>query len=201
VTGTGPDIGIVDYGCGNLKSLENALEALGLTSRRVATAAEVLAVDRLILPGVGHFGHACTELDSRGLAGPLKTRAAQGGPTLGICLGMQLLFEGSSEAPGRPGLGLVAGSCERFEDPALKVPHMGWSAVAFGDRTLAAYFVHSYFVPRWPEGRHAEALGITQYGRPFVAAFRSGALSGFQFHPEKSGTQGLALLKEALAWS
>jgi len=194
-------IGIVDYGCGNLKSLENALEALGLASRRLSAPGDILAVDRLILPGVGHFGHAGNELDGRGLAGPLKARAAQGGPILGICLGMQLLFEGSSEAPGMPGLGLVTGSCERFEDPSLKVPHMGWSAVDFGDRTLAAYFVHSYFVPAWPENRHAEALGLSRYGRPFVAAFRSGALAGFQFHPEKSGTQGLALLKEALAWS
>ena len=194
-------IGIVDYGCGNLKSLENALEHLGLRSRRVGTAREILDAERLILPGVGNFGHAAQELARRGLDGPLKARAAGNGPILGICLGMQLLFEGSEEAPGSPGLGLLEGRCELFTDPALKVPHMGWSALAFGERSLAVYFVHSYFVPRWPEGRSCQTLGTAQYGRPFLAAFRSGALAGFQFHPEKSGTQGLALLKEALTWS
>jgi len=191
-------IGIVDYGCGNLKSLENALEALGLPSRRLSAPEELLAADRLILPGVGNFGHAGQRLDRLGEA--LRERAARGGPILGICLGMQLLFQGSLEAPGVPGLGLLEGRCERFTGPGLKVPHMGWSAVAFGDRSLAAYFVHSYYVPGWPGGRPAETLGLATYGRPFLAAFRSGNLAGFQFHPEKSGTQGLALLKEALQW-
>ena len=194
-------IGIVDYGCGNLKSLENALEALGLASRRIALPGEILGEDRVILPGVGNFGHAGTELDRRGLAEPLKVRAAGGGPILGICLGMQLLFEGSEEAPDQPGLGLLEGRCELFTDPALKVPHMGWSKVDFGDKSLAAYFVHSYFVPAWPRGRASQAIGLTDYGRPFLAAFHSGPLSGFQFHPEKSGVHGLALLKEALQWS
>jgi imidazole glycerol phosphate synthase glutamine amidotransferase subunit len=193
-------IAIIDYGCGNLKSLENALEHLGLASRRIGTPGEILAADRLILPGVGNFGHAAAELAGRGLDGPLRERAARGGPILGICLGMQLLFEGSEEAPDRAGLGLLEGRCQLFADPALKVPHMGWSTVAFEDRALAAYFVHSYYVPGWPGGRPSQALGTAQYGRPFLAAFRSGALAGFQFHPEKSGTQGLALLKEALTW-
>ena len=193
-------IGIVDYGCGNLKSLENALESMGLASRRVSARADVLEADRLILPGVGNFGHAGAELTRRDLGDALKERADLGRPLLGICLGMQLLFEGSAEAPDVPGLGLLAGRSELFEDPSLKVPHMGWSAVAFGDLSGAAYFVHSYFVPAFPEGRAAE-VAIAHYGRPFLAGFRSGALSGFQFHPEKSGTYGLALLKEALTWS
>ena len=194
-------IGIVDYGCGNLKSLENALEALGLPSRRLSAPAELLEAERLILPGVGNFGHAAGELEGRGLDGALKERAGAGGPILGICLGMQLLFQGSDEAPDRPGLGLLAGRSRLFAGPGLKVPHMGWSAVAFGERSLAAYFVHSYCVPRWPEGRPAQAVGTAEYGGPFLAAFRSGNLAGFQFHPEKSGAQGLALLKEALRWS
>jgi len=193
-------IGIVDYGCGNLRSLENALEALCLDSRRVSAPADILAADRLILPGVGNFGHAGAALAQRGLGDALKERALAGSPLLGICLGMQLLFQGSEEAPEVPGLGLLEGRCRVFEGPGLKVPHMGWSAVEFGDRSLAAYFVHSYYVPRWPEGAGAQVLGIGSYGRPFLAAFRSGALSGFQFHPEKSGTQGLALLKESLQW-
>ena len=194
-------IGIVDYGCGNLKSLENALEFLGLESRRMSARDEILAVDRLVLPGVGNFGHAGAELARRGLAEALCERSARGGPLLGICLGMQLLFEGSTEAPGIPGLGLLEGGCERFAGPGLKVPHMGWSAVDFGDLSGAAYFVHSYFIPGWPEGRPAESVGLASYGHPFLAAFRSGALGGFQFHPEKSGSYGLNLLKEALRWS
>jgi len=194
-------IGIVDYGCGNLRSLENALEAMGLASCRVADAAGIATADRIILPGVGNFGHAGRLLAERRLDAPLRERAAQRLPILGICLGMQLLFEGSGEAPDVPGLGLLRGRCERFAVPGLKVPHMGWSAVDLGDRSLAAYFVHSYFVPAWPGDRPAQALGLAVYGRPFLAAFRSGPLAGFQFHPEKSGAQGLALLKEALQWS
>jgi len=193
-------IGIVDYGCGNLRSLENALEFLGLESRRVAAREDVLAMDRLILPGVGNFGHAGAELARRGLGDVLKERAALERPLLGICLGMQLLFEGSEEAPDTPGLGLLTGRGERFADPSLKVPHMGWSAVDFGELSGAAYFVHSYFVPAFPGGRGA-AVATARYGRPFLAGFRSGNLAGFQFHPEKSGAYGLNLLKEALAWS
>jgi len=193
-------IGIVDYGCGNLRSLENALEFLGLESRRVSAREDVLGMDRLILPGVGNFGHAGAELARRGLGDALKERAALDRPLLGICLGMQLLFEGSEEAPDTPGLGLLQGRSELFLDPSLKVPHMGWSAVDFGDLSGAAYFVHSYFVPAFPGGRGA-AVATARYGRPFLAGFRSGSLAGFQFHPEKSGTYGLNLLKEALAWS
>lgn len=113
---------------------------------------------------------------------------------------MQLLFEGSAEAPGTPGLGLVEGRCRRFGGAGLKVPHMGWSAVDFGGRSVAAYFVHSYYVPAFPPPRSALMTGLCDYGGPFLAAFRSGALGGFQFHPEKSGAAGLALLEEALRW-
>lgn len=193
-------IGIVDYGCGNLRSLENALEALALPSRRVASPGEILEADRLVLPGVGNFGHAGRELRERGLEAPLLERARRGLPLLGICLGMQLLFEGSDEAPEVPGLGLLEGRCGAFVAPGLKVPHMGWSAVDFGDRQLSAYFVHSYRISAFPAGRPAQAVGMAAYGGPFLAAFRSGALAGFQFHPEKSGKAGLALLGEALTW-
>lgn len=193
-------IGILDYGCGNLRSLENALEALGLASRRVDSAEALGAVDRLIQPGVGHFGHAMLQLRQRGLEGPVKAFVASGRPILGICLGMQLLFEGSEEAPETLGLGLLPGRFEAFADPALKVPHMGWSAVDFGDRAGNAYFVHSYFLPAWPGSAPSQRLGLARYGRPFVAAFRSGNLAGCQFHPEKSGAWGLALLEEMLTW-
>lgn len=193
-------IGILDYGCGNLRSLEHALEALGLPSRQVAGADALADMDRLILPGVGHFGHAMTHLRQRNLEGAVKRFVVSGRPLLGICLGMQLLFEGSEEASGIPGLGLLPGRFEAFSDPALKVPHMGWSAVDFGNRQGTAYFVHTYFLPAWPEGTPRQELAISRYGRPFVSAFRSGKLAGCQFHPEKSGTWGLELLKEMLTW-
>jgi imidazole glycerol phosphate synthase glutamine amidotransferase subunit len=193
-------IGILDYGCGNLRSLENALAFLGLASRRVATPEAIAGVDRLIQPGVGHFGHAMTQLRSRSLEAAVKAFAASGRPLLGICLGMQIMFEGSDEAPEVPGLSLLPGRFESFTDSTLKVPHMGWSLVEFGDRMGTAYFVHSYFLPEWNPGTPSQRLGIAQYGRPFVAAFRSSNLAGCQFHPEKSGTWGLGLLKELVTW-
>lgn len=188
-------IGILEYGCGNLASLENALEVLGFAHQRVGTPEALAACDRLILPGVGHFGHAMSNLRERGLEAALK---AWDRPLLGICLGMQLLFEGSTEAPDAPGLSLLPGRFEAFTDPALKVPHMGWSPLTFQGRTPPVYFVHSYRLPRW-EGPPAD-LGTATYGDPFIACFRSGRLSGFQFHPEKSSREGLALLGEALRW-
>jgi imidazole glycerol-phosphate synthase subunit HisH len=194
-------IGIVDYGCGNLRSLENALAALGHSSRRLTEAADVLDAQRLILPGVGNYGHAGAELERRGLASAVRERALAGGPVLGICLGMQLLFEGSEEAPETPGLGLLEGRFLQFKGEGLKVPHMGWNTVDFGGRTVAAYFVHSYYLPAFPAGRAAQVLGTSSYGVPFLAAFRSGNVAGFQFHPEKSGAPGLALLDKALRWS
>lgn len=189
-------IGILEYGCGNLASLENALEVLGFAHQRVGTPKALTACDRLILPGVGHFGHAMSNLRERGLEAALK---AWDRPLLGICLGMQLLFEGSEEAPEAAGLGLLPGRFTRFTDPALKVPHMGWSDLVFQAQKGAVYFVHGYRLEGW-SGPEAE-LGTAVHGAPFVAAFRCGRLGGFQFHPEKSGEVGLALLKEALTWS
>ncbi len=189
-------IGIVEYGCGNLASLENALDVLGFPHQRVITPQALASSERLILPGVGHFGHAMSNLRSRGLVEALQ---AWDRPLLGICLGMQLLFEGSAEAPEMPGLGLLPGRFEAFSDPALKVPHMGWSPLDFQGRIAPVYFVHSYRLPAWvgPEAR----IGTATYGEPFVACFRAGRLGGFQFHPEKSSRDGLALLQEALTWS
>lgn len=188
-------IGIVDYGCGNLKSLENALQALDLTFARVASPGELGKCDRLILPGVGHYGHAMSCLQAAALVEPLRNF---GKPLLGICLGMQLLFEGSEEAPDRAGLGLLPGVFRKF-DPAkgLKIPHMGWSELSFQEKRLAVYFVHSYRLQDAPPDAE---IGWSHYGGAFVAAFRKGPLAGFQFHPERSGREGLALLKEALAW-
>lgn len=194
-------IGIVDYGCGNLRSLENALETLRFPFKRVRNANEILSLEQLILPGVGHFGHAMTQLRSRGLEDAIKSRASSGLPILGICLGMQLLFESSEEAPNTPGLAFLKGRFQAFPKTVLKVPHMGWSTVDFGENRGTGYFVHSYRLPDWVDERPTDVLGITQYSGPFVAAFRSGNLAGFQFHPEKSGSWGLGLLMEALTWS
>lgn len=192
-------IGIVDCGCGNLRSLESALDRLGLAWKRVEAPGDLGSLERVILPGVGHFGAAMAELRGRGLDQALRDRAASGAPLLGICLGMQLLFEGSEEAPGIPGLGLLPGRFEAFRDPVLKVPHMGWNSVEWAARPGSAYFVHSFFLREWT-GPASPELGWSRHGLPFIAAFRCGALSGFQFHPEKSSDWGLALLKEALTW-
>jgi imidazole glycerol phosphate synthase glutamine amidotransferase subunit len=140
------------------------------------------------------------EVRVRRLESAVKAFTGQGGPLLGICLGMQILFEGSEEAPMVPGLGLLPGHFAAFNGPGLKVPHMGWSSLDFLGTSRSVYFVHSYFLPGWT-GPAPDQLGIAFYGRPFVAAFRAGGLAGLQFHPEKSGREGLALLKEALTWS
>lgn len=193
-------IGIVDYGCGNLRSLQSALEQADLASRRVRTAAELAGLSRIILPGVGHFGHARQRLQEAGLDIALKNYAREGGFILGICLGMQLLGCGSAEAPAIPGLGLLPVRCQAFPRLGQKIPHTGWNQVRFlpSGASWDAYFVHSYLIPRWPEGLPAEWIASTGYSVPFLSAFRSGTLAGCQFHPEKSGPRGLAFLKEVL---
>jgi len=192
-------IGIADYGCGNLASLENALAVLGFRSQRVSRAEEILGLDRLILPGVGHFGHAVACLDQAGLRPVLLDYADKGGRLLGICLGMQLLFEGSSEAEEAEGLGLIQGCSQEFQDPTLKAPHMGWNRVDFNNRESGeVYFVHSYYVPAWSGPEAADWVGLCSYGTRFLAAFGYKNLIGCQFHPEKSGPWGLRFLKEVL---
>jgi imidazole glycerol phosphate synthase glutamine amidotransferase subunit len=197
-------IGIVDLGCGNLWNLENALAALRLPARRVTTPEQLAGLDRLILPGVGHFGHAAARLDATGLAAGIRDTARRGTPTLGICLGMQLLLEGSEEAPEAAGLGLLPGRCRALEPtPGLKVPNMGWSRVELSPsrRVGAAYFVHSYALPALPDGVAADWVATATHGVPFVAGLRVGRLAGCQFHPERSGAWGLAFLGEVLSWS
>jgi imidazole glycerol phosphate synthase glutamine amidotransferase subunit len=196
-------IGIIDYGAGNLRSLENALAEIGLPSRRVSEPDLADTCSQLVLPGVGHFGTAAAALQAAGLDIALRRWVHCGRPLFGICLGLQLLFEGSAEAPHAAGLGLWPGRCLAFDSDRLKVPHMGWSPVRFGPDggTPAAYFVHSYYLsadagpPRW------DWRATAQHGPVFLAAGRSGALAGCQFHPEKSGSWGLAFLKEVLSWS
>lgn len=191
-------ITILDYGAGNLASLEGALGRLGLPFQRAATPAEE-AGGTLILPGVGHFGAAKAALQSSGWWTALP-ELAQTRPLLGICLGLQLLAEGSEEA-GEPGLGLLAGTARKL-GPGVKVPHMGWSRV----RAAAAHPSHAgadgawlYFVHSYALDLTAETLLAAEHGRPFAAAAARGRVLGFQPHPEKSGGDGLRLLGQALA--
>jgi imidazole glycerol-phosphate synthase subunit HisH len=200
-------ISIVDYGMGNLRSVHKALEKLGNEAQLVSTAREIGAAERLIVPGVGAFGDAMKGLAARGLIEPIRAYARTGRPVLGICLGMQIMFEESEEDPGVEGLGIVPGNVVRFRTRELKVPHMGWNSleVSAGSRLLAGldqaphvYFVHSYFVaPR----RAAVAAATTEYGGKFVAAIESGNIMGTQFHPEKSQDTGLRILTNFANWS
>lgn len=189
-------ITIVDYGMGNLRSVRGALERTGHPSGLAADPAGIGRAAFLLLPGVGAFGDAVRMMDDRGLREPILRHAAEGKPLLGICLGMQLLFGGSEESPGAPGLGLLAGTVRRFA--GVRVPHIGWNDVRwlYGARdgeTTSCYFVHSYFVHASPA-----AAGVTVYGTEFVSAVHEGSVAGFQFHPEKSHDAGLRVLDRTI---
>lgn len=204
---------VLDYGSGNVRSAVRALEHVGAAVELTSDPDAVLAADGLLVPGVGNF-HSCMEQLTTA-HGPLliDRRLAGGRPVLGICVGMQVLFEGSDEPSPmpRPGLGEWPGRVERLR--ADIVPHMGWSRVeaAEGTRLFAGieqerfYFVHSYAVPRWemavPTGSFAAVapkVATATHGESFVAAVENGPLTATQFHPEKSGEAGLALLRNWL---
>lgn len=195
---------IVDYGVGNLFSLQSSLRALGLETEVTGAADRLRAADRVILPGVGAFGDARDKLDKTGLV-PVLLEEAERKPLLGICLGMQLLFDRGFEYGEHPGLGLVPGEVVSLEedltDKALKVPHMGWNRLEIAkDDPLFRYFqdgeyvyyVHSFYARNCRES----TLGVSQYGNVAVTgAVRRGNVWGTQFHPEKSGDAGLRLLR------
>ncbi|HOH06324.1 MAG TPA: imidazole glycerol phosphate synthase subunit HisH [bacterium] len=193
-------IAIIDYGAGNLRSVHKALEHLGTEARVSSSSAEIIMADKLILPGVGAFGKALEAIDGLGLREAICDFVASGRPFLGICLGMQLLFETSEESPGAAGLGLLPGRVRRF-GPGLKVPHLGWNALEQRQPSPLwkgippgsyFYFAHSYFVePAEPE----VIAGVTGYGGPVPAAIGSGMIHAVQFHPEKSQQHGLQLLR------
>ncbi|MGZ5308023.1 MAG: imidazole glycerol phosphate synthase subunit HisH [Solirubrobacterales bacterium] len=193
-------IAILDYGMGNLRSVEKALEKVGAETERTADLERARTAAGLVLPGVGAFPKAMERISELGLGELVAERAGEGVPVLGICLGLQLLFESSSEGEGAAGLGLLPGTVEPLAANGLKVPHIGWSPVHW-EREAAMteglgaeppfYFVHS-FTPVPADA--SDVLGTAAYGERFVCAVARGFVFGFQFHPEKSSTAGLALL-------
>jgi imidazole glycerol-phosphate synthase subunit HisH len=192
-------IAILDYGMGNLRSVEKALEHVGVSAAITADAEAVRAADGVILPGVGAFPRAMERIRERGLDELIRERRDAEVPILGICLGLQLLFDSTTELGGAAGLGLLQGEVQALDAEGLKVPHIGWSPMRWERASRLAegietetpfYFVHS-FVPL-PTG--AELLGSAVYGARFACAAESGNVFGVQFHPEKSSTAGLRLL-------
>ena len=197
-------ISIVDYGMGNLRSVKKAFESLGFLPTVTRNPEEILNSDGLVLPGVGAFGDCMKNLEDFGLVDPIKSFINNGKPFLGICLGLQLLFEESEESPGENGLGILKGKVvrfPRFNEERLKVPHMGWNQVD-AKRSLPIlkgipvgswfYFVHSYF----PEPEDSGVIaGKTQYGIEFTSAIEKDSVFACQFHPEKSSTLGLKILQ------
>jgi imidazole glycerol-phosphate synthase subunit HisH len=191
-------IAILDYGAGNLRSVENALAEIGCPYTLVRDAEGLRHAAKILLPGVGHFGQMMRSLHALDVRGALLGRIAAGVPFLGICLGMQALFEGSEEAPEVRGLGLYAGAVRRFP-AAARVPHMGWNQleVVPGARLFRGlperpfvYFAHSFYVP--PDER---AAALCTYELPYTAALESGNVFGVQFHPEKSAAAGLQIVR------
>jgi glutamine amidotransferase len=195
---------VIDYKAGNLTSVLKALHHLG--AETVVTDGDLSLVqnaERIVLPGVGHFA-ATERLDATGLTGAIRAAIVRGVPFLGICVGMQWLYAGSSEAPSQPGLGHFAESCTHFAASTEKVPHVGWNSleVRADSRLLAGvhagehvYFTHSYKAPVT-----TDTAATTFYIEPFAAAVERGNVMGTQFHPEKSGATGLKILSNFLSW-
>lgn len=192
-------IAILDYGMGNLRSVEKALEHVGVTAKITNDAEEVRAGDGVILPGVGAFPRAMERIRDLRLDELIGERREAGVPILGICLGLQLFFDSTTELAGAEGLGLLDGPVDGLDAPGLKVPHIGWSPVRWERESRLAegipsetpfYFVHSFA----PEPTEDELLGSAEYGARFACAAERDNVFGVQFHPEKSSAAGLRLL-------
>ena len=196
-----PVIAVLDYGIGNLRSAQKGLERVGAEAHLTASPEVIRCADGLVLPGVGAFGPCMAALQDAGLDAEARRAVTAGVPFLGICIGMQMLFEGSEEAPGRAGLGFLPGQVRRLPD-GLKRPQMQWNQlnVQRPDPLLDGldgawvYFVHSYA----PEASES-TIATCDYGGPVTAVAASGAVRGVQFHPEKSGVEGLRLLANFVA--
>lgn len=197
-------IGIIDYDAGNLKSVEKALLSLGEEAVVTRDRSELLKADKVILPGVGNFGDAMGKLKSYGLDEVIRDVVKKGTPFLGICLGLQLLFEESEEAPGVPGLGILKGKILRIpEEPGLKIPHIGWNSLMLQNKGRLfqgleeepyVYFVHSYYLKAEDE---KIVKAATEYGTQIQihASVERDNVFACQFHPEKSSGTGLKILK------
>jgi imidazole glycerol phosphate synthase glutamine amidotransferase subunit len=197
-------ISILDYGAGNLRSVENTLEAIGAEYELIRTAESLRTATKVILPGVGHFGQMMRALDSMNVRTALLDTMRAGVPFLGICLGLQALFTSSEEAPEEKGLGLFEGTVKRFQGD-MRIPHMGWNEVDRAGRARAEngsrllrgmdkppylYFANSYYCPVIPS-----TTGICHYGVDFTAILEHDNICGVQFHPEKSGDLGLKIVR------
>jgi glutamine amidotransferase len=195
------DIAVVDYGMGNRRSVEKALEHIGARASVTSDIPRLRAAAGLVVPGVGSYPRAMDNLRELGLDELLRERVASGIPVLGVCLGLQLAFDSSTEHGGAPGLGIVEGEVRRLQVRTEKLPHIGWNEVRFErpgspliadlPERCAFYHVHS-FAP--VATRDEDVLGTAEYGAPFVSAVEKGAFYGVQFHPEKSSAAGLRLL-------
>ena len=199
-------VAVVDYDAGNTLSVTRALEKVGARVELTPDPDRVLAADALVLPGVGAFGDCMGKLRERGMDEACGEAFRRGTPFLGVCVALQVVFEGSEETPGVEGLGLMPGRVVRFGGDGLKVPHMGWNELSLvrGHPVLdgldgeAFYFVHSYY----PEpGEAGDFLGETEYGVRFCSAAGRENLVAVQFHPEKSSTSGLRLYENFLTWA
>ena len=196
-------IAIIDYGVGNLFSLQSSFAAIGAEAVVTSDPDVIRAADRLILPGVGAFEDAARALRDTGMADLVKEQAASGKPIMGICLGMQLLFSKSYEYGEHEGLGLIKGSVKPIAeviDPSLKIPHIGWNALIFKKKSKlftyinegdCVYFVHSYYAADCDEA----VTSVAEYSADLTASVESGNVYGCQFHPEKSGDVGLNILR------
>jgi len=193
-------IALIDYGSGNLRSVEKALQKVGAEVKLVAQPDDLAGAKAVVLPGVGAFGDCAKNLRSRGLREPLQAWLQHGKPFLGICVGYQLLFEGSEENPGEAGLGFFAGSVRKFSTPDMKIPQIGWNTLEQSPSPLwkglsqqpYVFFVHSFF----PAPEDSTIVSATSdYGETFAAAVSQGAVHGVQFHPEKSQANGLRILQ------
>jgi glutamine amidotransferase len=198
-------VAIIDYDAGNIKSVENAVRFLGHEVKVTADAGEILSADHIILPGVGAFGDAMQRLRAADLEGTIRQAVEAGKPFLGICLGLQLIFEESEESPGVKGLALLPGRIKRIPDgDGRKVPQIGWNDLSFPRQSRLfegvpegsyVYFVHSYYLEA---GDPADVAARTEYGVRIDAAVEHGNLFACQFHPEKSGRIGMQILRNFL---
>lgn len=193
-------IGIIDYGMGNLYSVRNAFLSLGVKAKIISQPAQLKKMDSCVLPGVGAFGDAMKILNKSGMTQAIKDYISRGNPFLGICLGLQLLFERSKESPGKSGLGIVTGDVLRFKGK-VKIPHIGWNKLKIRKRNPLlkgikdgsyVYFCHSYYVQPREKG---VIIGQTNYTKNYASVVAKGNVFGIQFHPEKSQAIGLEIME------